>query len=118
MWLLGMCHKTSHILLKHKEKAGKSPRPKEVLWETEHGPVRAVLVPPNVFNLLLRIGVHHLEDLVAKDGDWANTRFGFKHSDYLITSSRVGTQPIGQRCVKCGTWRPHCGKQPRRNGRP
>ena len=42
--------------------------------ETKYGPVRAVLFPPHVFSVSLKIKVHHLEDLVAKDGDWANTR--------------------------------------------
>ena len=70
----GMCHKTSHIILRHRDKEGKSPPPEEVIWETEFGPVRAVRV---VFSLTLKLKVHHLEDLVAKDGDWANSKYGF-----------------------------------------
>ena len=73
MWLPGSCHKTSHIILRHKDKAGKSPPPEEVTWETMFGPVQAILVPPHVFSMTIKMKVHHLEDLVAKDGDWANT---------------------------------------------
>ena len=39
--------------------------------------MRAVRVPPHVFNLTLKLKVHHLEDLVARDGDWANSKYGF-----------------------------------------
>ena len=53
MWLPGSCHKTSHIILRHRDKEGKSPPPEEVVWETSFGPVRAVRVPPHVFNLTL-----------------------------------------------------------------
>ena len=61
------------------------------MWETKYGPVRAILVP-NVFSPSLRIKVHHLEELVAKDGDWAKTRYGFKNagaSEYLLNSFKA-----------------------------
>ena len=35
-------------------------------------------VPHNVFNMVVGIGAHHLEDLVEKDGDPANTHYGFR----------------------------------------
>ena len=35
-------------------------------------------IPRNVHNMRVTIGVHHLEDLIEKDGDWANTTFGLR----------------------------------------
>ena len=69
VWLPGTCSGTSHILVKHRAKAGPTAGPEQLLWDTEYGPIRAVLVPPNVHNMAVGMGVHHLEDLVARDGD-------------------------------------------------
>ena len=79
MWLPGTCSKKSHILVKHRASAHAMAGPEELGWETEYGPVRAVKIPHNVFIIMtVSIGVHHLEDLIEKDGDWVNTFYGFR----------------------------------------
>ena len=92
MWLPGECSRSSHILMKHRAKARPTAGSEELLWDSEYGPIRAALVPLNVYNMTVRMNVHHLEDLVAKDGDWANTAYGFKRagaSDYHINIFRT-----------------------------
>ena len=65
MWLPGTCHKKGHILVKHRANRKENmANPEELIWETEFGPVLAVKVPHNVFNMAVKIEVHHLEDLV------------------------------------------------------
>ena len=87
MWLLGTCHKKGYILVKHRASRKEDmANPEELIWETEYGPVLAVKVPHNVFNMAVKIEVHHLEDLVEKDGDATNTTYGFRNmgaSPYL-----------------------------------
>ena len=51
MWLPGECSGSSHILMKHRSKAGPMAGPEELLWGSEYGPIRAVLVPFNVSNM-------------------------------------------------------------------
>ena len=80
MWLPGTCHKKGQILVKHRaNRKGDMVDPEELIWETEYGPVLAVKVPHNVFNTAVKIEVHHLEDLVEKDGDATSTTHGFRN---------------------------------------
>ena len=94
MWLPGTCHKKGHILVKHRaNRKGDMVDPEELVWNTEYGPVLAVKVPHNVFNMAVKIEVHHLEDLVEKDGDATNTTYGFRNMGGNALSGR-GVQEV------------------------
>ena len=68
MWLPGTCDKGSHILLRGPPSLGTEDPPEEQVWETSYGQVLGLRVPRPIFELALRLGVHHLEDLVTEEG--------------------------------------------------
>ena len=87
MWLPGQCSGNSHIILQHKDAAGADAGPEEKTWTTLYGQVHAALVPANIYNMTVKVKVHHLGDLVSEDQDLAHTRYSMQRrgvSDYQI----------------------------------
>ena len=68
MRLPGTCDKGSHILLRGPPSLGTEDPPEEQVWETSYGQVLGLRVPRPIFEMALRLGVHHLEDLVTQEG--------------------------------------------------
>ena len=68
MWLPGTCDKGSHILLRGSHSLGTEDLPEEQVWETSYGQVLGLRVPRPIFEMALRLNVHHLEDLVTEAG--------------------------------------------------
>ena len=47
--------------------------PLEQVWETCYGPVLGLRIPTPIFDISVKLGVHHLEDLVTKSGTAVRT---------------------------------------------
>ena len=66
MWLPGKCNKESHVLLRGSHSLDVADLPLEQVWETCYGQVLGLRIPRSIFDIAVKLGVHHLEDLVTE----------------------------------------------------
>ena len=121
MWLPGKCSKRSHILLQHKETVDPMAAPREKIWNTLYGQVRAVFIPKGVYAMTVKMKVHHLEDLVSADRGWARNKFdmeGRGASKYLISIFTSWFNRHSDELFRLRAKHARSGRRPRSNGSP
>ena len=89
MWLPGKCSEGSHILLRGPRSLDVADLPLEQIRETYYGPVLGLRVPKPIFDIAVKLGVHHLEDLVTMSGTAVRT------ADTVAIRAEV-TKPIAR----------------------
>ena len=77
MWLPGKSDKGSHILLRGPHSLDVKDLPQEQVLETCYGPVLGLRVPRSIFDMAVKLKVHHLEDLVTEWGTAARGAASF-----------------------------------------